>query len=85
MDGHLYCSLGGKCDPILHMLSNVLPDELCSVVEMDGHVHGLSCGHELVLHDDHWDFLVERPLAYQNIRIAQPDHLTPKFRAEGCN
>ena len=35
-----------------------LPSELLAIAELERHIHGPSCGHELVRHDGHWDYLV---------------------------
>lgn len=34
-------------------------DSFCSLatIELNGHVHGPSCGHALVKHDDHFDYV----------------------------
>jgi hypothetical protein len=57
VDGHLFCqpTEGGPLIP--HSLDS--DRGRCSVVKpLQGHTHGPECGHELVPHGDHFDFLV---------------------------
>ncbi len=58
MDGQLYCRPDEHGPLIPHSLDL---DQRCSVVKLPDHVHGPDCGHEVVAHGDHFDFLV-RPI-----------------------
>lgn len=55
VEGHLYCRPDEHGPLIPHSLDL---DERCSVVKLPDHVHGPDCGHEIVAHGDHFDFLV---------------------------
>lgn len=59
-DGCLYFTLSEEGCLLPYILNSTVPvpDRVCSLLELEGHEHGVDCGHELVQHDDHWDFLV---------------------------
>jgi len=65
-DGCLYFTLSEEGCLLPYILNTTVPvpvpDRFCSLLELDGHEHGVDCGHELVQHDDHWDFLVDGSL-----------------------
>ncbi|CAL8464237.1 g3772 [Coccomyxa elongata] len=70
VDGHLYCRPDEHGPLIPHSLDL---DERCSVVKLLDHVHGPNCGHEIVAHGDHFDFLVGDEL-----------HHVPSGDLDGC-
>ncbi|KAK9829953.1 hypothetical protein WJX72_008845 [[Myrmecia] bisecta] len=59
-DGKMYCSVQEEEPLMQHQLSSTSPCKL--IPRLDSHIHGPDCGHEVVLHDDHYDYLVGEEL-----------------------
>ena len=61
-DGHLHCAHEGHYDEHVIAVSDTNPDG-CIAHDCEGHdkdhVHGPDCGHPVVPHGDHVDYLVD--------------------------
>ena len=55
VEGNLFCQTEGS-SLNLHSLGQL--SQPCVLIDLNGHMHGPTCGHERIRHNDHWDFLV---------------------------
>jgi len=65
-DGHLHKKHGEHYHCVRIEFSEQNPDGCNPIESQSGHVHGPECGHELVPHGDHFDYLVDGRLYHQH-------------------
>lgn len=58
-DGHLHHVHGDHVDEHVIAVSAANPEGCAAKADCGSHVHGPGCGHEVVPHGDHVDYLVE--------------------------
>ncbi|MGN6983431.1 hypothetical protein ACTHSL_00120 [Neisseria sp. P0008.S010] len=65
-DGHLHHEHNGHYDEHTLPVNETNPDACIPLDICAGHVHGEGCGHEVVPHGDHIDYLVNGRLHHQH-------------------
>ena len=58
-DGHLHHPHEDHYDEHIIEVSDVNPDKCSPTYTCEDHTHGPNCGHEIVPHGDHIDYLVD--------------------------